>query len=134
MKADHEYTIHRDSKGIVIVDPTMFIQRAPITLDFSEFVKEFKLQRRLHEGEDKATSRVDFSKHRLPPEWVEGIRKLLAPEYIDEQDAFDAVLKSYLAQRNIGRKFMGEYREGDNAGKKDFKIIGDYKKKRPTIG
>jgi hypothetical protein len=59
---------------------------------------------------------------------------LLAPQYINEHDAFEAILKSYLAQANIARKLLPEYREGENAGKKDIKIIGDYKKKRQGIG
>ena len=42
-KKDQEYKIHRDSRGDVIVDPTVFISQAPITLDFSEFAKEYKL-------------------------------------------------------------------------------------------
>jgi len=28
---------------------------------------------------------------------------------------------------------LGEFREGENAGKKDVKIIGDYKKKRKKL-
>lgn len=59
---------------------------------------------------------------------------MLAPQYINEHDAFEAILKSYLAQAKIARKLLPKYREGKNAGKKDLKIIGDYKKKRKGIG
>jgi len=38
-----------------------------------------------------------------------------------------------LARSNIARKLLGEFREGENAGNKDVKIVGDIKKARRSL-
>lgn len=74
----HEFVFMRDSQNNVIVDPTLYMQRAPIALDFTEYVRELKASQ--FQGykpeydlnaEDKAL-----------------IKELLTPEYITEEDYF----------------------------------------------
>ena len=47
----------------------IFMQRAPITLDFNEFLKEYKLQDRMKEGQDESLKKTNYTKYKMPKEF-----------------------------------------------------------------
>lgn len=109
----------RDEKGNIVVDPASLITKDPFFIDYNLY-KRFK----------QLSAGCPHIAQRITRKEKDDIRKLFAKhEPVDGIGPKDTDLQKFLKKSKITRAIIGEAREGQTAGTKDIKVVGQVRKK-----